>query len=224
MKDQPDLLPPKPPLALISVVLLGLLVTWNIASDAQQVRPSPGVPRTVTFAGGQTLAGATANVTTLSNGTAAQTFDIFETNISASSYGKLRMAFSGGTARIGTANAGAGATAELWLGTAGLDAIKFYGANFATLQLVVSGGGNITPERGDGAQTFGSAAKRWDRVYAANGVSPGALAFASLPATPTTGMISYITDSTTAVYGATIAGGGANGVLGVYNGANWIVH
>lgn len=47
------------------------------------------------------------------------------------------------------------------------------------------------------------------------------VAFAALPATPAEGMIATITDSNTAVWGATIAGGGSNNVLGFYNGSNW---
>lgn len=46
--------------------------------------------------------------------------------------------------------------------------------------------------------------------------------FASLP-TPTAGMLAYIDDSNTVVWGATIAGGGSNKVLAFYNGTNWTV-
>jgi hypothetical protein len=50
-----------------------------------------------------------------------------------------------------------------------------------------------------------------------------ALAFASLPGTPVAGMMAYVNNSSTATWGATIAGGGANHVLAWYNGANWTV-
>jgi hypothetical protein len=46
-------------------------------------------------------------------------------------------------------------------------------------------------------------------------------AFGSLP-TGAEGDVAAITDSSTATPGATIAGGGANNVLGFFNGANWI--
>lgn len=49
------------------------------------------------------------------------------------------------------------------------------------------------------------------------------LVFASLPASPTVGMKRCITDSNTVVWGATIAGGGANKVLAWFNGTNWTV-
>lgn len=49
------------------------------------------------------------------------------------------------------------------------------------------------------------------------------VAFASLNASPTAGEIQYVTDSSTATWGATIAGGGANKVLAWYNGTNWTV-
>jgi hypothetical protein len=46
--------------------------------------------------------------------------------------------------------------------------------------------------------------------------------FSGLP-TPVEGMFATITDSTTAVWGATITGGGTNHVLGYYDGTNWTV-
>jgi hypothetical protein len=55
------------------------------------------------------------------------------------------------------------------------------------------------------------------RTFASSGV-----AFASLP-TGVAGMFEYVTDSNTATWGATIAGGGANKVLAFYNGTNWTV-
>ena len=48
------------------------------------------------------------------------------------------------------------------------------------------------------------------------------IAFGSLP-TGVAGMVAYITDSSTATWGATIAGSGANKVLGWFNGTNWTV-
>lgn len=47
--------------------------------------------------------------------------------------------------------------------------------------------------------------------------------FANLTIAPTHGMLAAITDSTTTTWGATITGGGANKVLGFYNGSNWTV-
>lgn len=46
--------------------------------------------------------------------------------------------------------------------------------------------------------------------------------YANLPA-GVAGMTAYVTDSTTATWGATIAGGGSNKVLAFYNGTNWTV-
>lgn len=47
-------------------------------------------------------------------------------------------------------------------------------------------------------------------------------AFASLPA-GAEGNLACVTDSNTATWGATIAGGGANNVLAFHNGTNWTV-
>lgn len=46
---------------------------------------------------------------------------------------------------------------------------------------------------------------------------------ANLPSSPVEGMLVAVTDSNTATWGATIAGGGSNHVLAYYNGTNWTV-
>lgn len=51
----------------------------------------------------------------------------------------------------------------------------------------------------------------------------GAVTFANVPASPVEGMLVAVTDSTTAVWGATITGGGANHVLAYWNGSAWTV-
>lgn len=47
--------------------------------------------------------------------------------------------------------------------------------------------------------------------------------FAQLPGSPVAGMLATVSDSNTATWGATIAGGGANNVLARFNGTNWTV-
>jgi hypothetical protein len=54
------------------------------------------------------------------------------------------------------------------------------------------------------------------------GVYFGGVTYANRP-TAAAGAVAYITDSNTATWGATVAGGGANAVLAWYNGANWTV-
>jgi hypothetical protein len=46
---------------------------------------------------------------------------------------------------------------------------------------------------------------------------------AALPEGPTAGMLACISDSTVNTWGAIIAGGGTNLVLGFYDGAHWVV-
>lgn len=62
-----------------------------------------------------------------------------------------------------------------------------------------------------------------DGKFSAVSIRGVAVAFASLPAAPVEGMLVPVTNSTTATWGATIAGGGANHVLAYYNGTNWTV-
>lgn len=47
--------------------------------------------------------------------------------------------------------------------------------------------------------------------------------YAALPVVPEAGGLAYITDSTTAAWGAAVAGGGANKVLAWHNGTAWKV-
>ena len=47
--------------------------------------------------------------------------------------------------------------------------------------------------------------------------------FAQLPASPQTGMLCCITDSTVNTWGGVVAGGGTNKVLAWYNGTSWKV-
>lgn len=61
-----------------------------------------------------------------------------------------------------------------------------------------------------------------DRLAMAKPLGLKSYAFASLPA-PASGDVAMITDSSTPTKGATIAGGGANIVVGVYDGSNWVV-
>ncbi len=49
------------------------------------------------------------------------------------------------------------------------------------------------------------------------------LTFATLPATPAVGMLANISNSNTAVWGATAAGGGTDKVLVRWNGSVWTV-
>lgn len=58
-------------------------------------------------------------------------------------------------------------------------------------------------------------------VMAVNG-SP-AVPFAGLPAAPTVGEMALVNDASTNVWGAVIAGGGANLVLAFWNGSFWTV-
>lgn len=60
-------------------------------------------------------------------------------------------------------------------------------------------------------------------VVKGTGTMTPAVAFASAIAAPAEGTLQAFTDASTNTWGATIAGGGANHVLGYYNGTNWTV-
>jgi hypothetical protein len=68
----------------------------------------------------------------------------------------------------------------------------------------------------DGVTSLGKSGAGWKSVCLK------ATAFESLPS-GVEGMVASVTDSNTATWGATIAGGGANNVLAYFNGTNWTV-
>jgi hypothetical protein len=72
--------------------------------------------------------------------------------------------------------------------------------------------------------TINQLSRQLNSVVSSTGGGLGApsTTFASLP-TGTTGTIACVTDSTTATFGAVIAGGGFNTVLAWYNGTSWTV-
>lgn len=125
----------------------------------------------------------------------------------------------------------ADSTALLWSATTGDNAtgsafiaavVHQGGANEAQTRVELAGNsGNNTPDTTwsfPGAALFtGASGYSFD-----NTIIPGSFAFASLP-TASTGMMATVTDSNTATWGATIAGGGANNVQARYNGVNWTV-
>jgi hypothetical protein len=57
----------------------------------------------------------------------------------------------------------------------------------------------------------------WQQIFASE------VAFASLPSSPTVGMLANVSDSNTATWGANISGSGSNHVQGRWNGSNWTV-
>jgi hypothetical protein len=86
--------------------------------------------------------------------------------------------------------------------------------------------GTSVPVLSDGGLTYDSSTNALSTttfVGALNGnVKLTGYTYTNLP-TASAGMLAYVTDSTTAVWGANIAGGGANKVLAFYNGTNWTV-
>lgn len=51
----------------------------------------------------------------------------------------------------------------------------------------------------------------------------GAVLVSALPASPVAGTRAFVTDSTTATFGAIVSGSGSNAMPVVFNGTNWIV-
>jgi hypothetical protein len=76
----------------------------------------------------------------------------------------------------------------------------------------------------DGVSKLGKASNALKSITLSDDsfIQLGGTAYADLP-TPVSGMIVRVTDSNTATWGATVAGGGANNILAWYNGANWTV-
>lgn len=104
----------------------------------------------------------------------------------------------------------------------------FFSASNGDMQLAFAG---VATYKWDAAQYYadvdatkalGTASKRWTNLFTYS-ASLKPVAFAALPATPAEGWIASITDGSTAIWGATVTGGGANHVLAYYNGSDWTV-
>jgi hypothetical protein len=80
--------------------------------------------------------------------------------------------------------------------------------------MIKNSSGEAQYRLGDDSASAGTTAKYYRTV---------AVAFANVPGSPAEGTTVAVTDSTTATWGATITGGGANHVLAYYNGTNWTV-
>jgi hypothetical protein len=91
-----------------------------------------------------------------------------------------------------------------------------------------STGDNALAMYGDGGLYVGNSLHLADpgvgNIVAQHSIRARAVTFANLPASPIEGMLVPVTDSNTATWGATIAGGGSNHVLACYNGTAWTVH
>lgn len=96
------------------------------------------------------------------------------------------------------------------------------GSRFNASAGFVSSSTSITDLPGDAAGTirpggsYGIGEKKITQIGMSYTATPFSLA-------PTAGQLQLFTDSNTATWGATISGGGANTVLGFYNGTNWTV-
>ena len=171
----------------------------------------------------------------LRNGTAAQTFNLYNSYTDASNYSRLVM-YADGSANyyIGTQKAGTGNSASLFVGTgagagvAGNGALTLAGSSVGiTTQIgnvfTITASGVMSWNTDNSYDIGASSAARPRSVYAGTSITPGAgVVVASLP-TPTTGMMARVTDATLPVIGSAVAGGGAAQALVWYNGANWTV-
>jgi hypothetical protein len=179
------------------------------------------------------LAREDANTVGQYNGSTIQKLCVYNTRTSSVNFERVAI-FSEGTGNatfvITNENGGSGGTSGQ-LSLRGTTYLTFYTAGgqrayFDTANLNLQGVGiKFT----DNAQDIGASGATRPRTgyFGTKLVAPThehtAMAFGSLPASPVEGMVCAITDSNTATWGATAAGGGANHVLVWYNGTAWKV-
>lgn len=166
----------------------------------------------ITFSGGQSLVGSTANTTELRNGTSAQVFNIYNTyaGAGAKEWFEANFASTPNVMRFITNASGGGSIRNIAMGAGGGYWI-FDGAT----------AGLFRPSS-DNAYDFGDATHAVKAGYFRATISV-ATTYANRPAIPVEGMIVNFTDGDTDVWGATVAGGGALHVQARYNGTNWTV-
>jgi hypothetical protein len=158
-----------------------------------------------------------ANTLALRNGTAAQTFNVYNTFTDASNYEVGQVSWSTNVFTIATSALGTGTARNLVLRWSTGASITL-----ANNSMTFSSGNLLFGT--DGNRDIGSvSASRPANIYAHTAITPGrGVVVASLP-TPATGMIARVTDATAPTIGTTVVGGGAAYALVNYNGANWTV-
>lgn len=102
---------------------------------------------------------------------------------------------------------------------------KFAGTGYAAYNSIIGADGSFRWYASSTSGTAGNAATIGEkmRLYPEGALSLTEIAYAARPGVPATGMMVNFSDSNTATWGATVAGGGANHVLARYNGTNWTV-
>lgn len=117
-----------------------------------------------------------ANTLALRNGTAAQTLNTYGTYADASNYTRLRFGYSSGAAAfmLGVEQAGTGAAAPLYVGTAGSQSIVFVTNGLTNQRWEITNGGNLQPWA-NGTLTLGASTKRAANVYSVLGNFSGAV-------------------------------------------------
>jgi hypothetical protein len=177
------------------------------------------------------LARDDANKLALRNGTAAQTFNVYNTFTDASNYERLNVSWSANVATIQTQGAGTGATnrrldvlsgGQLNLSSQ-LGSPVYFSTNGVQRWYFDGASGHLLANTDNAVDIGTNTATRPRSIYVATSITPGrGVTVATLP-TPTTGMIARVTDATAPTIGTTVVGGGAAYALVNYNGANWTV-
>lgn len=219
------------PLLLVQPSTATASITWNASGTVLGVNAHAGIGNLFdlqTDGASKFSVGATGSVVLAGNLVASG-------NIQAAATGQLAFGARGilsspvaGTNQLGAANAASpvNQTLQAQGSRAGTDS-NVGGANLTIQAGAGTGTGTeshqtfktpIKVASGSGAQTMLTALDLFEGVPAIP-----SYAFASLPTAPVAGMLAYITDSTTAAWGATVAGSGVNPVLAWYNGAHWTV-
>lgn len=154
----------------------------------------------------------TTNTLALRNGTAAQTFRVYNTYDGTNNeWGALDWVLNATSFSVGTFKSGSGSSRNLQFVVGG--------TNIATF----AASGHMLWNTDNNYDIGASGTTRPRNVYAGTSITPGAgVVVASLP-TPTTGMIARVTNALAPATGATVVGGGAAQALVWYNGANWTV-
>ena len=202
----------------------GTGATQNALSTAFQVNGNGGIT-------GQD--GATANTLALRNGTAAQTFNLYNTYSNGGvDYERVSLLFYSNIAALVFNAGGSGAIRDFQLGGTAIgtnanilidNSNKINFRRNSTNRWLIDDNGHFLAGADNTYDIGASGATRPRSVYAGTSITPGdGVVVASLP-TPTTGMIARVTNALAPTIGSTVVGGGAAYALVNYNGANWTV-
>lgn len=162
-----------------------------------------------------------ANILAQRNGTNAQAFRLYNTHTDVSNYERTAIYYDvSGNFKIEGQKAGTGASRDMQI----VSNNEMYFSTLSTFRWHINTSGHLRAYA-DNTYDIGASSGKPRYIYAGSAFVHPATTVASLPAAGTAGQgaTAFVTDATATTARSTVAGGGANKVLVMSDGTNWLI-